>query len=167
MSEKNKIRPIFIPKNFQNEAHILGIIDAPWANVIQGIVTGGGAGYLVWGINKWTGLNYPFAKIVGVLIIVVGLFGYLGLVGINGGTLLAFVKTLIRYTSNKRRAYYNPRVKKEVKFRDVVNGDQELLPRDKILLLYNRMTEENKKRHQAEAEKFTAEMEEQIGRAHV
>jgi hypothetical protein len=65
--------------------------------------------------------------------------GYLGVVGINGQTLGDYVSDWLSYRKNKRKTYYNPRIKKEaVFFLDEQKQDKEMLPREKIMALYSK-----------------------------
>ncbi len=77
-------------------------------------------------------LTYSFA-----LVVFVALLGFaLGVIGINGDSISNYLLNALKFARRRRVAYYNPRVKKEIKFFADTKEDDYVVPRERLEALY-------------------------------
>lgn len=149
--ENNEERPmqIPIPKNFQAGINLFGG-SYEFGNIIQGIIMAGLGVFIIFGGCKFLHINASIESRIGFALALGGTLGYLGLAGIEGETLIGLIKNIILFEKNKRTAYYNPRIKKEA-CTCVFEREDEILPRDKILMMYDKYKQEINKKDQDKA----------------
>lgn len=127
-----------IPKNFAADGTFLGYELKP-LNIIQAIILGLIPFFVVFGfLNK----IFIFNNYISLLAIT-GLcslaFAYLGFAGIDNVTPLEYLLRFLNFKKKERKAYYNPRVKKEMisLSQERNNEASKTLPRDKVMKIYN------------------------------
>lgn len=157
MSKKaqEKIVVVPIPENFATEGTFLGY-EIKMLNIVQAVVFAV-IPFLIFGfLDKYFEplLNVTTTLVIRVMISL-GLAA-LGFFGINHETPLEMLIKYLNFKKNERKTYYNPRVKIEA--RSLLyksDEDGELLPRDKIIKMYNDFLE---KRNLSD-QKFAHELE--------
>lgn len=132
--EKVQISSAPIPKNAIKDT-IFGV-EASWINLVQGAVFGFIPILIAILLNKIFVFYNPktFLAIFGTL--TVGM-AYLGFAGIDGITLGDYIMNILNFKKNRRRTFYNPRVKTELRS-SLINDDgsnSEMLPRKRIMKL--------------------------------
>lgn len=146
-------RVIFIPDNYHTGTSMFGV-EIKISNAIQTIILvliPIILNYFV--IPSYFSIDRTSTVLLSFTIFCVVILGYLGLVGVNGMTLGEFVYIYLMYRKSKRKTYYNPRLKKELKPIIVEETTREELPRDKMLALYNQYKEKfDEKNRQAALE---------------
>lgn len=134
-AEEEKIATVFIPSNIQEGLDLGGLSLNP-KRLFEAIVGGALGGFLM--VELFSFLSQYFkigieTKIV-FIIIAAGVLAFIGYTGANNETFSQFIYHVIQFKRSKRIAYYNPRVKTEIKSvsesTDV--SEEQLLPRDKI-----------------------------------
>lgn len=152
--QQQRVQYWMIPNNFHSGISFLGMnFEASY--LIQGILLACIPFLLVYVLLPMFGLNIPFKSTYGfVTVIAFGLL-YLGIHGVNGGTVLQFLQSISRYKKAKRVCYYNPRVKIEKQpLFEIAGGEhekQELLSRENILKMYEKINKAMQKREQEQA----------------
>lgn len=144
--DEDKAYPFIIPANYHNQFHFMSR-PYEYKFVIQTAVLAVLATFLMWfgliGImNTVTTLS--------VIIFVDALIIMFSMNGIQGDTFIGFLTKVIRYRKRRRVAYYNPRVKKEAD--PSLNMEHELLPREKLMNLYEAYKKTFDEKHQKSAE---------------
>lgn len=156
MSERNIF---YIPPNYENQISFLSFTFKR-NNFIEGIIL---AAIPAIGLIKLVQIYGGFFKIPYFLEVgsMLAIFGFLvvGLEGINGTTFLGFLKELVLYLRNRRIAYYNPRVKKEA-LPSYYKSDGELLPREKLQIMYKQFKDNRDKKHREQVTELNKEMNE-------
>lgn len=138
-----------IPENFATGSTFLGFEVKP-LNLIQAIVFGVIPILISMGINKYFYVN--ILTVIGVTALCSIAFAFLGFVGIDNVTPLEYLIKYINYKRNMRKTYYNPRVKKEmVSLMAEQSEANQVLPREKILKMYNEFLEKRNLADQAKA----------------
>ncbi|MGN1389037.1 MAG: hypothetical protein ACI4WR_05275, partial [Bulleidia sp.] len=74
------------------------------------------------------------------------LLGYAGIHGAKGGTLLQFLRSVIRFYQSRRTAYYNPRVKARAPVQETEENGGKELPREKLKRIFSSMHQTSSKR---------------------
>ena len=141
-----KRRIYYLPSNYKKGISILGQV-YPVPNVIQAVLMVGIHSLLFHFFHF--GWEWQINAIVYLLILIV--FGSLGLYGIDGEDFISFLKRWLRFHRRRRTAYYNPRIKMEAvmpQYDDSVSGA--LLPKERINRIYeeyrNNMDERQRKK---------------------
>ena len=127
-----KRRVYYLPPNYKKGISILGQV-YPVPNVLQSSFFFLSFSLLFYSLHL--GWEWQFNAIVYLLLLVI--FGGLGLHGVDGDDLFTFLKRWLRFHRTRRTAYYNPRVKTEAimpQYEDSISGD--LLPKERINRLY-------------------------------
>lgn len=138
-----------IPENFATGSTFLGFEVKP-LNLIQAIVFGIIPILISMGINKYFYVN--ILTVIGVTALCSIAFAFLGFVGIDNVTPLEYLIKFINYKRNMRKTYYNPRVKKEmVSLMTEQSEANQVLPREKVLKMYNEFLEKRNLADQAKA----------------
>lgn len=138
-----------IPENFATGSTFLGFEVKP-LNLIQAIVFGVIPILISMGINKYFYVN--ILTVIGVTALCSIAFAFLGFVGIDNVTPLEYLIKYINYKRNMRKTYYNPRVKKEmVSLMTEQSEVNQVLPREKVLKMYNEFLEKRNLADQAKA----------------
>lgn len=134
-AEEEKIATVFIPSNIQEGLDLGGLSLNP-KRLLEGIIGGALGGFLMFELFSFLGRYFKIGietEIV-FIILAVGLLALAGYAGANNETFSQFIYHLFQFKRSKRIAYYNPRVKTEIKSvsesTDV--SEEQLLPRDKI-----------------------------------
>lgn len=157
--ERNVVVPI--PENFASDGTFLGY-EIKFLNIAQAIVLGSIPFIFVYGfINKYfyTGTT----TLVFTAMFALGL-AYLGFFGINHETPLELLLKYLEFRKNARKTYYNPRVKTEAKsIFEERNEEAEVLPREKIMKIYNELLEkrnlsDQKIAHELEEKEYDGEI---------
>ena len=135
----------FIPHNHFDGQAIAGVM-IKTRNLVEGIILAA----IPFGLTFYFGKPLRFAdKLTIACIIAMPLF-MLSVQGINGDSLTVFIKSWIRYLKRKRILFYNPRVKTEATpliFEKQTS--QQVLPRERILELVNKIKIQQKAKQQA------------------
>lgn len=138
-----------IPENFATGSTFLGFEVKP-LNLIQAIAFGIIPILISMGINKYFYVN--ILTVIGVTALCSIAFAFLGFVGIDNVTPLEYLIKFINYKRNMRKTYYNPRVKKEmVSLMTEQSEVNQVLPREKVLKMYNEFLEKRNLADQAKA----------------
>ena len=92
------------------------------------------------------------ASVTGWALVPASAVGALCIHGINGDSVLGFLKSLLRYGKRRRTAYYNPRVKQEAVsiVKAVSDAETDVLPRQKLQQLLERYKEKAEQRNSEE-----------------
>lgn len=125
---------IFIPENYKTKSNFLGF-EVKIANVIEGfafalipVLIGIFLLPKIPIIDSETNLSitttFAFA------------FGLFGFIGIDDELVITWLLDILKFKQSRRIAYYNPRVKKEAHSIFAENDKQDMLPREKIIKLY-------------------------------
>lgn len=147
--EKEQIISVPIPKNAIKDK-ILGV-EANWMNLVQAVLFASIPLLIGYLLNKVFIFYDAKTFVIVIGMAAVGL-GYLGLTGIDGMTLGDYLINYLNFNKNKRRTFYNPRVKTEIKS-GLVNDDEntEMLPREKLNKLIENFNKKIKENDQKEA----------------
>ena len=139
-----------IPENFATGGTFLGFEIKP-LNIIQAIVLG----IIPIGINFGVIYRYFYVDILtmlGVTALFSVAFAFLGFVGIDNVTPLEYLMKIIKFKSKERKTYFNPRVKKEiVSLISEQSENTQVLPREKVIKMYNEFLEKRNLSDQARA----------------
>lgn len=140
----------FIPANYQNGVSVFGnSVDLP--NLVQAVLFGSIPWVLVYLGLPSLGVPVSGSGAVSPCIFFSAALTFAGLHGINGATLLEYLKAVAEYSRKRRTAYYNPRIKTEaVPSLLQADGGRNLLPREKLMEFYKKAMETYNAR-QAEA----------------
>ncbi len=148
MAENNdeKVLPFTIPANYYNQFHFMGK-PYEYKFVIQTAII-----VFIATLALWFGLTQFMDKIttISVILFVDVLVALLSLNGIQGDTFIGFISKVLRYRSRRRIAYYNPRAKVEAE--STLNTEREMLPRDRLVALYDKYKKSFDAHHQKNAE---------------
>ena len=149
---------VFIPANYKSGNSIYGF-EIKTSNVIQGSILATIPAVIGFGIiPDFIQIN-PDLNLSIVTFFSFGL-GYLGFVGINGQTLLSYIQDWLMFRKKRRKTYYNPRIKKEaIFFLDEQKNNKEMLPRDKILAIYNQYKAQSDQKNRELAHELEKEFE--------
>lgn len=130
----------YIPPNFKEGVSVFGFM-IKIGNVLQAVPFIALIVLLVFtaGANLST-----LVKLI-ILIVTVLPVAFLGAVGINGDSLFAFLRNVIKTARVKRMYLYNPRVKAELKASNEETSAANMLPREKIQMF---MDEKRTKKEQ-------------------
>ena len=128
---------VFIPANYKTGNSILGH-EIKTSNVIQGCILAMIPVIIGYGIIPKF-IDVDEVSILSTVIFFSFGLGYWGFVGVNGQTLGGYIQDWFMYRKNRRKTYYNPRIKKEaIFFLDEQMSNKDMLPRDKIIQFYNK-----------------------------
>lgn len=134
-AEEEKIATVFIPSNIQEGLDLGGLSLNP-KRLLEGIIGGALGGFLMFELLSFISQYFKIGietKIV-FIILATGLLALVGYAGANNETVSQAIYHIIQFRRSRRIAYYNPRVKAEIKSvsesTDV--SEEQLLPRDKI-----------------------------------
>lgn len=159
--EKDRYIVVPIPENFASDGTFLGY-EIKLLNIAQAIGFGAIPFAITFGIiNKYFYIGTT--TIVITCMIAAGL-AYLGFFGINHETPLEYLIKYINFRRNARKTYYNPRVKTEAKsIFEEKNEEAEVLPREKIMKVYNEFLEkrnlsDQKLAHELEEREYDGEV---------
>ena len=125
---------IFIPENYKTKSNFLGY-EVKIANVIEGFAFG----LIPVLIGIFVLPKIPFIdsetnlSITTTFAFALGLFGF---IGIDDELVITWLLDILKFKQSRRIAYYNPRVKKEAHSIFADNDKQDMLPREKIIKLY-------------------------------
>lgn len=159
--EKDRYVVVPIPENFAADGTFLGY-EIKVLNIIQAVVFASIPFLIVYGIiDKYfvTGTTTLVFTVMAAL----GL-AYLGFFGINHETPLEYLIKYIEFRRNARKTYYNPRVKIEARsIFEEKNEEAEVLPREKIMKIYNEFLEkrnlsDQKIAHELEEKEYDGEI---------
>ena len=144
--DEDKAYPFIIPANYHNQFHFM---NRPYEYkfVLQtGILTISAT------LLMWFGLIKVFSTVTALSVIIFAdaLIIIFSMNGIQGDTFIGFLLKVLRYKKRRRVAYYNPRVKKEAD--PGFTKEHELLPREKLMNLYNIYKKNFDEKHQRNAE---------------
>lgn len=160
VKEEERIFIAYIPTNFEVGANLFGI-SSDMPKLLQGVVLGI-IPYLIILPAGFLRRVSGSTKFGVATVLAIGLF-MLGVVGINGDPFFTWVKKALLFSSKKRMAYYNPRIKVE-KTEERLKPKEEsaLLPRDKIAIMYNQFVDGQNKKDQLLAKEAYDEFESEI-----
>ena len=128
---------VFIPANYKTGTSFMGF-EIKTSNVIQGVILALIPVVIGYGIVPKL-IDFKIENMLSIVCFFSFGLGYLGVVGINGQTLGGYIQDLLNFRKNKRKTYYNPRIKKEAMFfLDEQKENKEMLPREKIIAFYNK-----------------------------
>lgn len=139
-----------IPENFATGSTFLGFEIKP-LNLIQAIIFGLIPIIVNFGIiNKY--FYVDILTLIGVTALFTVALAFLGFVGIDNVTPLEYLIKFINYKRKMRKTYYNPRVKKEMISLIAEQSEaNQVLPREKVLKMYNEFLEKRNLADQAKA----------------
>lgn len=160
IKEEERVYLTYIPPNFNVGANLFGISsDVP--RLLQGVALAV-IPYLIILPSSFLRRVDGSTKFGVATVIAIGLF-LLGVVGINGDPFFTWVRKVLLFSSKKRMAYYNPRIKIE-KTEEKLKPKEEnnLLPRDKIAILYNQFVDGQNKKDQVLAKEAYDSFEKEI-----
>lgn len=147
-----------IPDNYQTGISMFGTTFKA-VNLIEAAILAVIPWILFFFILPKLDLNFPIdiKTIFSALFCVFG--GYGGLYGYRGKTLSQVVQSLFSWRLKRRVAYYNPRIKAEV-LPIYMNKQEnnEMLPREKVMLLFEKYKKELDKKQQQEALNLESEI---------
>ena len=158
--KEERIYLTYIPPNFEVGANIFGISsDVP--RLLQGVVLATIPYLIILPLSILRRISTS-TKVGVATIIAIALFS-LGFFGINGDPFFTWIRKIMLFSSKKRMAYYNPRIKVE-KTEEISKAKEEnnLLPRDKIAIFYNQLINNQNKKEQLLAKETYDEFEEEI-----
>ncbi len=158
--KEERIYLTYIPPNFEVGANLFGISsDVP--RLLQGVVLAIIPFLIIMPLSILRRVSTS-TKLGISIVIAVALFS-LGFFGINGDPFFTWIRKIMLFSSKKRMAYYNPRVKVE-KTEEMTKSREEnnLLPRDKIAIFYNQFIDSQNKKEQLLAKETYSEFEETI-----
>lgn len=154
-----KVRNIYIPRNYKTGANILGFEIKVW-NVLQGIVLAAVPLFIgFYLIPKNYGFSLTSPWLTTPTIMFASLFGYLGLVGIHDFTFGEYVAIVLKFKKNQRQTFYNPRAKREAITVIKEEETREELPREKIIAFYNTYKAKIDEKNREAAHKYEMENE--------
>ena len=159
MKTEEKISVAPIPANYETGINLLGK-SYSLIRIIEG-----GCLLLIFGVGSYILLrkiNVDIAVSLSIALCLGAPFGALGIFGINDEALHTFIKNIFIYLKRKRIVYRNPRVRTEakpVKLSEIDDGEIELLPREKVIKMYEQFKENINKanRNKAQDEENTDE----------
>ena len=108
--EEEKIRIVFIPKNYSGSFNIAGST-LSIRSCIEAVLIGGTLGLFGFFITR----SFPTEIKAGAISLGVIGGGILGMYGHNGDPFSTFLTSVYKFNKNKRACFYNPRPKKEAK----------------------------------------------------
>lgn len=134
---KDEPKVVFIPTNYKTGNSFLGY-EIKTSNVFQGVLLAL-IPIIICYVILPKFIEIKFMDTLSIVTFFSAGLGYLGVIGINGQTLGEYIQDWLTFRKNKRKTYYNPRIKKEaIFFLDEQKQDKEMLPRDKIIAFYNK-----------------------------
>jgi len=142
-SEEYRLRRI--PENYENGIHIAGFCFRP-IFLIEGSILCIVLGSVSFFCMLKFGLK-DFGQMIGISLVFAGSGLFIGIKGINDEPITLFLKHLKTFNKNKRVSLYNPRIKTEAK--SIFDEKQkELLPKEKILAIFNKYKDSLDKKEQ-------------------
>jgi len=129
----------YIPDNYENGINFAGFNFRP-IFLIEGIILG----IIFFALSIFLlyvcGNRRINSSTIGICLVPSVLAVVIGIKGINDEPLTTFIKNLRRFNCNKRFAYYNPRIKTEIKsiYATGEDGSHYILPRDRIIALFTK-----------------------------
>lgn len=121
----------YIPPNYKNGISVFGKT-YPASLITQGSALVIAPWIIVFLVFPNIGLNIGWSVGSVICIFMSVIFGYLGLNGINGYSLLQFMKSYGYFRTHRRICYYNPRIKTEARPSSMQNEAEQILPREKL-----------------------------------
>lgn len=150
--EEEQLQSTPIPKNFADGTTFLGI-EIKWFNILQGIILGLIPVIIALILNSFLIFYNAFSFWMTIVVLAVVLF-ILGFTGIDGITIGEYLYNIMMFKKKRRRTYYNPRVKTELKSSIAGRKDKtEMLPRDKIMAILDGIKAKTNLKDQEEAHK--------------
>lgn len=138
-------KSFFLPKNFQNGISI-GTRSYSPALLLQGVILALLPVLISYWILPAFGILLSVSDSLGTVLMFSTLLGYAGIHGAKGGTLLQFLKSVIRFYQSRRTAYYNPRIKAEAGIGKEKGKSEKELPGEKLQKLFAGMRRSSQKR---------------------
>ena len=135
-------KSFFLPKNFQNGISI-GTRSYSPALLLQGVILALFPVLIAYWILPAFGILLSVSDSLGTVLMFSTLLGYAGIHGAKGGTLLQFLKSVIRFYQSRRTAYYNPRIKAEAGIEK--DTEEKELPGEKLQKLFSGMRQPSKR----------------------
>ena len=158
--EKERIVIHPVPINIEDYSFI-GPFAFKKINALQGIVVGLLVTFLLFNVINYFEI-FQAVHVLGFSIAIGGGVFFLALFGIRGDSLFGYFKTLISFRKNKRSAFYNPRVKKEIKTIGIDALIGASLPREKLQKAYKKVRRKLNERNQKNAQELNAVVSEEI-----
>ena len=136
--DDQEVAQFFIPGNFQSGINFAGLTFSG-SRLIQAGVLAAIPFAIAFYVLPAMGFELDIAPTISATLVFAVALGYFGIFGINGDSLLGFLSNVMKFNKGKRTAYYNPRVKTEAVSYDYDSDeDKQLLPRDKVIAMYNK-----------------------------
>ena len=137
MSDK-RVREFYLPPNYQTGISLFGkSFEASY--LAEGTIMALIPIVIFYFVLPNAGIHIPLGTTNTIVTFLSVIFGYLGLVGINGYTFTQFMRSLMRYRKNKRVCYFNPRIKIEASPYSEQNAAEQMLPREKLEQFYKKV----------------------------
>ena len=139
MDEEYRTRQI--PPNFENGINVLGVSFKPIFLIEGGVL--GILGLVIFFFLFKEGLGMEdTGQIIGYSLIFAAAGAFIGIKGINDEPLTTFIVNLKFFSSHRRTAFYNPRIKREARPYKVAVMEnkgslakEDMIPRDRIIAL--------------------------------
>lgn len=141
--EEEKPISVYIPPNFEAGLNLFGISDNI-ETLIEGGVLVALPYIIIFGLGLLKGIS--LTNRIGIASCFALVLGYLGFVGIGGDKIGRYISKIIVFNLNKRVAYYNPRIKKEV-IGSNSGFSKDELPKEKLMRLYKEIKVRFQKRN--------------------